>query len=352
MHCIPGIGFTYFSSNSKSIKFIKDNYFPLCGPFEREKADTMDAVRDTDKELSSHSFSVNALNTSVMRKISSEERMGESHLDGNSVAQEHDRSPPCGWRFKGCPDSKLTLGHQINKLNYILIVNWRMMNRPKIWTGSRTKVFLALLTTEVVGLNLRWAHVLVHNKIYIHQQLYPDNITSTFKIVIHNDIISLVSNMQVQRQSLFIDSEMDFDSIETKNDKSDQEGEKARNKMIRSRKFISWSIISVVQLASLVIGAIILVYQPKQITRDIQVWRIHLFIVLVPFTWVVGSFISWMVIQFVEKCMPNVSNALYFAYFTQKEGRCIMKNAMGVAILWALLMSVLTGAQIDTVPDV
>ncbi len=121
--------------------------------------------------------------------------------------------------------------------------------------------------------------------------------------------------------------------------------------IIRSKKFWTWFAIGVVQINAVALGVCNLVYQPPGLTWDFQVWRICFLVALLPFTWIFGDIFCFLTIKFVEKCLFTVPNALYFAYATKSPLRWVMRS-LALTILWALMMTVATGAQNSTVNTV
>lgn len=120
---------------------------------------------------------------------------------------------------------------------------------------------------------------------------------------------------------------------------------------MHSKKFWSWVVIGIVQINAVVLGVCNLVYQPPGLTWEFQVWRICFLVALLPFTWIFGDIFCWLTIKLVEKCLFTVPNALYFAYATKGPLRWVMR-ALALTILWALMMTVATGAQNSTVNTV
>lgn len=116
------------------------------------------------------------------------------------------------------------------------------------------------------------------------------------------------------------------------------------------KKFWIWSAIGVVQAIATIVGVCILIWGPKALTTDFQVWRVCFFIALAPLTWILANFVTYLLIKLVEKTMMTVLNALYFAYAVRKHIRWVVR-ALLILILWALMMLVETSAQKKDIND-
>lgn len=151
---------------------------------------------------------------------------------------------------------------------------------------------------------------------------------------------------------LFPDSQEDeIDGQEDNADSSRSKRRERRRKFLRSRKCKAWLIISALQAASLTCAICILVYQPPDVTWSFQLWRIFFLIFLLPFTWIFGDFLCWLVVKFVEKFMFNLPNALYFAYATKEPLRWVMRF-LALTIVWALMMMIETDQQLNKINTV
>lgn len=147
-------------------------------------------------------------------------------------------------------------------------------------------------------------------------------------------------------QELFPDDSME-EKVE-KEKESFSERRERRRKFMRSSKFKVYLTIFAVQAASLTCAVCILVYQPPNVTWSFQLWRIFFLIVLLPFTWLFGDLLCWIVIKFVERFMFSLPNALYFAYATKEPLKWVMRF-LALTIVWALMMTVETGQQLDKI---
>ena len=116
------------------------------------------------------------------------------------------------------------------------------------------------------------------------------------------------------------------------------------------KKFWIWLGIGIVQAIATITGVCILIWGPKALTTDFQVWRICFFIALAPATWILANFVTYLLIKLVEKTMMTVLNALYFAYAVRKHIRWVVR-ALLILILWALMMMVETSAQEKDIND-
>ena len=121
--------------------------------------------------------------------------------------------------------------------------------------------------------------------------------------------------------------------------------------ILRSKRFWRWIVIAIVQVTAIALGVSCLVYQPPGLTWEFQAWRVCFLIATLPFTWMFGDLFCWLTIKFVETCMFTVPNALYFAYAIKGPLRWVMRS-LALTILWALMMTVATGAQNSTVNTV
>lgn len=150
-------------------------------------------------------------------------------------------------------------------------------------------------------------------------------------------------------KELFPDGDMED---ETNKEKEPTPDRKQRlKKFVKSAKFKVYLTIFVVQVFSLTAAIYILVYQPPKVTWTFQLWRIFFLVVLLPFTWIFGDFLCWLVIKFVERFLFNLPNALYFAYATKEPLKWVMRF-LTLTIVWALMMTVETGEQLEKINTV
>lgn len=139
------------------------------------------------------------------------------------------------------------------------------------------------------------------------------------------------------------------DSMENDEEDVEKESRSARRRrFLKSRAFKVYLIIFAIQAAALTSAVCILVYQPPDVTWSFQLWRIFFLIVLLPFTWLFGDLLCWIVIKFVEKFMFNLPNALYFAYATKEPLKWVMRF-LALTIVWALMMTVETDKQLNKI---
>ena len=122
-------------------------------------------------------------------------------------------------------------------------------------------------------------------------------------------------------------------------------------RFLKSKRFISWSIIGFIQINAVVLGICNLLYAPYQLVWDFQVWRICFLVALLPFTWIFGDFFVWLVIKFVEKFLFTFPNCLYFTYACKGPLRWVMRF-LALTILWACMMTIHTEEQLDKINEV
>lgn len=126
---------------------------------------------------------------------------------------------------------------------------------------------------------------------------------------------------------------------------------KSRWRFLRSRTFITWAVILVVQINVTVLGICNLLYGPYSLVWEFQSWRICFLVALLPFTWVFGDFFVWLVVKFVEKFLFTFPNCLYFTYACKGPLRWVMRF-LALTILWACMMTIHTELQLQKVNEV
>jgi len=208
---------------------------------------------------------------------------------------------------------------------------------------------------------------------------------------------------------LFPDDDSFLSQLEQENSARQDEkkvgwGKRMRTQMLRfvkSKRAISWVIIGIVQINAVVLGVCNLLYAPYSLKWDFQVWRICFLVggwllgstivlldcigttrptrptrrttgsarslahsltrsslaslarqvALLPFTWLFGDIFVWLVIKFVERFLFTFPNCLYFTYACKGPLRWVMRF-LALTILWACMMTIGTGAQLDKINEV
>ena len=126
---------------------------------------------------------------------------------------------------------------------------------------------------------------------------------------------------------------------------------RSRRRFLKSRVFISWAVIGVLQIAAVVLGICNLVYGPYSLVWEFQSWRLCFLLALLPFTWIFGDFFVWLVIKFVERFLFTFPNCLYFTYACKGPLRWVMRF-LALTILWACMMTINTDRQLQKVNEV
>ena len=137
---------------------------------------------------------------------------------------------------------------------------------------------------------------------------------------------------------------------------SDDEAEdreiKNQNKVrwYRKKWVYVWTLITFVQLLLIAAGTSHLILG-NGLNAGFQVWRLCYFFAFLPYTWVLGTFLTWLLIKFVEKFLLTYPNVLYFTYAIRKQVKWLLRSIL-LLVLWACMMLIDTEDQSSTINTV
>ncbi|WPT15326.1 Mechanosensitive ion channel protein 4 [Picochlorum sp. SENEW3] len=134
---------------------------------------------------------------------------------------------------------------------------------------------------------------------------------------------------------------------------SDDEAEdreiKKQNKIrwYKKKWIYLWTLITIGQLLLIAAGTAHMVLG-NGANAGFQVWRLCYFFAFLPYTWVFGTFLTWLLIRSVEKFLLTYPNVLYFTYAIRKQVKWLLCSIL-VLVLWACMMLIDTEDQSSAV---
>ena len=118
--------------------------------------------------------------------------------------------------------------------------------------------------------------------------------------------------------------------------------EKRKNRLKKKWIYI-WALITFVQLL-LIAAGFAHIFAGNGLKSGVQVWRLCFFFALLPYCWVLGTFLTWTLIKLIEKIFLTYPSALYYTYALRKQVKWLLRS-LSVLVLWACMMLIEDGDQ-------